>query len=515
MKRHLFGFVFGLFVFSALVLLCAAPAKAEGKLRALLVSCDYFVSRPSTAPSAESNVQLLSRLLAGDIRGYSAIETAINTVSSADGFEALVRGTFAEAAEEDVSVIYISTHGLPGKTAGDASLLLSDGQAEEKLSAARLRDMLDLVPGVKLLILDACHSGAFIGKGLSSLPGEKALFSGPDYKVLCSSGGSEESWYWRSDEDGDPNIQYGASYFATVLSSLQPAAPWSPADSNRDGEVTLREAYAYILSTHAASTPQIYPEKDDAFVLFRYEPEENEDRIPVITDLVFNSTVLTPEEPELRFSFTQRSSAKVYYQLIYYRDGAWNFDHMQMISDADIAPDASRPGRKERVLTVEAAWEEEDLPSFGYVMLLVLIKPENHTEVLGSALLCVQPEGEQLLLSAESTPVFDPAAGEEAAVLIRHSHPCQITAAVVGEDGGVISHLCALLSSRPASFSGTNIYWNGRRDDGTLCPEGDYRIRITVRCGSVRERLFTEPILLRAASHPDAVRQEDTGCAEN
>ena len=43
-----------------------------------------------------------------------------------------------------------------------------------------------------------------------------------------------------------------------------------PADQNRDGAVTLTEAYDYLLLSHAASTPQVYPQKDD-FVLYRYD----------------------------------------------------------------------------------------------------------------------------------------------------------------------------------------------------------------------------------------------------
>ena len=65
----------------------------------------------------------------------------------------------------------------------------------------------------KVLIIDACHAGAMIGKGVH--PPFDNVFAGPDYVVLCSSGGAEESWFWSGDIDGERLA--GAGYFSGAL----------------------------------------------------------------------------------------------------------------------------------------------------------------------------------------------------------------------------------------------------------------------------------------------------------
>ena len=54
-----------------------------------------------------------------------------------------------------------------------------------------------------------------------------------DTKVLCSAGGSEDSWYWRS---GDTGTLHGAGYFTSILTrGCDPGAAF-PADEDEDGE---------------------------------------------------------------------------------------------------------------------------------------------------------------------------------------------------------------------------------------------------------------------------------------
>ena len=172
----------------------AAEEAPQPVLRALLVTCDRFVSRPETTPAAQQNAQLMKSLLESDARGYAEIRTECDTLSSVDAFALVVRETFAEAADSDISFVYISTHGLytANRSNLSASLLLSDGEKEERLTAQALANLLAAVPGTKVLVLDACHSGAFIGKGLSDFA-QANPFAWENCHVLCSAGGSEES----------------------------------------------------------------------------------------------------------------------------------------------------------------------------------------------------------------------------------------------------------------------------------------------------------------------------------
>ena len=152
-------------------------------------------------------------------------------------------------------------------------LLLSDGQTENGVTPAQLEAAFDGIDGTKVLILDACNSGAFIGKGLPSLP-EEVHFLGDDFKVLTSSGALEESWYWSVDDQNEAGTAgQGSFYFTQALVQSLSAAYGYPADQNRDGCVVLSELYEYLVLNHAASTPQVYPQSDD-FVVFRYDASQ-------------------------------------------------------------------------------------------------------------------------------------------------------------------------------------------------------------------------------------------------
>ena len=54
--------------------------------------------------------------------------------------------------------------------------MLGDGESEAPLGAAALQNILSGIQGEKLLIVDACYSGALIGRGAfahSLLPGSR------------------------------------------------------------------------------------------------------------------------------------------------------------------------------------------------------------------------------------------------------------------------------------------------------------------------------------------------------
>ena len=209
-------------IFALLLPLCPARGleneaftPTPPRLRALLIGCDHFISQPDTWPAADNNLRLLSDTLITDSRRYALIRSYSGSIASVSALEEAVESAFQNAQEKDVSLIYIATHGVFNEEAStaQAALLLSDGQEEALLSAPELQDMLDKIAGTKVLILDACNSGAFIGKGLSG-GADRVYFTGPQYKVLCSAGGSEASWYYQ----GGGDAASGVSYFATVLS---------------------------------------------------------------------------------------------------------------------------------------------------------------------------------------------------------------------------------------------------------------------------------------------------------
>jgi|GEM_PF-483246 len=412
-------------------LLCLAARAEDAEdpvtLRALLVGCDEFLSHENIAPSAEMNVRRMANMLATDIRGYAAIVSAGQGVGSVQALRELMQQTFAEADDNDISLVYFCTHGLYDRVTFQPLLVLSDGISEENLTADSLRDALDAVAGQKVLILDACNSGAFIGKGAWDAQLRNS-FQSADYQVLTSAGARENSFLWR-DRDGVG----GGSYFAQELCEGLRSREF---DYNADGQVTLAEAYQGLLESHGASTAQSYPQQSD-FALYAYDPDLADTAERPIGAITLDSAVLSEKEDTLYFSFTVRRAVRVQYQLIYYKNGLWRFDTPQTIEDPENETGALIPGRKERSVSLLA---EEDEP-YGYVLLQLVAQEGRRAMLAGSRLIAVQRDTGNPVLRIRCGESFDPAQGEELAVYVGHRFPCSLTVTVRDAQGRLIVEL--------------------------------------------------------------------------
>lgn len=478
----------------ACVLAFSFFARAEEetpKLRALLIGCDYFLSQADTAPAAENNIDLLARALLADGRGYALVRTLPNALSDQEQLMHAVGETFGKAKAGDVSLLYISTHGVYEEEAPckEAALLLSDGIREGRLTAQSLKDILDTVPGTKVLILDACHSGAFIGKGMSA-PSEAALFSGPDYKVLCSAGGSEASWYWQ----GTDAVSGGASYFATVLADALGVHGVYSADRNMDGAITLAEVYDYICEHYAASTPQVYPQREAEFPLLCYDTVVIGAPEAAVTDIVFDDTLLPAGQREVSFAFTVRRPCKLYYQLVYHENGAWQFDTAQHYLDGEQPDGLTLPGRKARTLCLDTGRKD----SYGYAMLQFITVEDGIPALQGARLLCVSPDSGDISLSVVTDAAFCPEMGQEAAIRVLHDKPCGLTVRIQDEEGKTVCYLAYEMPSRPQQLTpaASTFYWDGKDSRGRSCPPGRYAVQVQVRIGETVHAAESTPFRL-------------------
>ena len=167
--------------------------------RALLIGVDLFVSRASTYPSSANNVQEMYKALTQSAIPFQTILIPEQPAVSVEQLQDWILRTFADADTDDYNYLYLSAHGdFDGD--GNAVLLLSDGQTEAHLSGPQLEAMFDGIAGTHVILLDACYSGAFIGKGMPNQP-DVVSFQSPRFKVLTSSGAMEESWYWNGRKD--------------------------------------------------------------------------------------------------------------------------------------------------------------------------------------------------------------------------------------------------------------------------------------------------------------------------
>lgn len=476
-----------------------APKTDYGRGRALLIGIDYFVSQPSVFPSSTNNVYAMQEMFQHSLRPLEVLMIPENPVSTPEMLKSLIQDTFGGAEAGDVNYLYISTHGVYDPEEDiPPGLLLSDGVVESILSPEMLEEAFEGIEGTKVLILDACNSGSFIGKGMENPP-EKVAFQGKDFKVLTSSGAMEQSWYWNSVSGA--NAGQGTFYFTQALcDSLSPETGY-PADQNRDGCITFRELYDHLTLNHAASTPQIYPQ-NDSFAFFRYDTEENKNtgaRRSPIMDVTFSNTLLDRNNNRLNIEFIAVRPVRVAYQLVYQRDGRWEFENAQLIYDeAERLPafgnqaGAVSAGWKQRTLWLDKLAEDD----FGYALIQLVSIEQDKVRVHAGRVVCVAPtmEGRSLTVTAEEH--FSPAQGEELNVFIGHDYPCALSVAVVDESDKVVYRLCHRIGSRPMGLAGTAMYWDGRLKDGSLVPAGTYRIRAQAVLSDGTLTEYSEPFVL-------------------
>lgn len=262
---------------------------AVKKYRALLVSQQNYPESVNTVRrGSENSVNALESLL-GTVRFEDAayVTRSVYDLSRAELIYE-IRETFKGVTEQDVSLIYISSHGY---YAGGMSFLeLCDGSV---LSARDLERELRSIPGTIVLMVDCCGSGGIIGESSDAAAfaeGMTGAFAsaavhGSKYKVLCSAGLDEDSYRMAFNENATAGVM--ATIFARALCD---GAGWNidldrrgtmGADQNYDGSITLNELYMFMFNrvnwylnlasdmtgTQYRQSIQVYPE-GDPFVLF-------------------------------------------------------------------------------------------------------------------------------------------------------------------------------------------------------------------------------------------------------
>ena len=156
---------------------------------------------------------------------------------------------FADATDDDVSVIYICAHGSAsyGPT-GEYAFRLDNTHA---VMASELMNRIEKIKGRVILIMDSCYSGGMIDCNKSRLDAQGGRIS-----ILASSHRSTSSCYWDVDEKlasidfFTHALLYGVGFNEKNSASFQRG--WfdfsgGPADDagNNDGQVTVRELFSY------------------------------------------------------------------------------------------------------------------------------------------------------------------------------------------------------------------------------------------------------------------------------
>lgn len=301
--------------------------EAVGTYRALLIGNTY-TGESNELPGCENDVDGMRTML-GRMTATPYSVTVKKNIR-AEEILSSISSTFGNASYNDVSLFYYSGHGANSlgadgnPTSYHAALV---GTFQTYVSIARLKTELDKIPGKKVIIIDACHSGQFIARDGtmtqvsssafnsqvvnlfandeqlsgdvsrtavvlaadgSELLGEEAPafidragdtnFAKSGYYVITACRSEEKSVSTGYDSNGDGKIDryfglftYGLCYGNGWNLARNAAISALNADLNKDSKVTLYEAYVYAKvmaqSHNPNQTAQIWPE-NSAFVLW-------------------------------------------------------------------------------------------------------------------------------------------------------------------------------------------------------------------------------------------------------
>jgi len=178
-----------------------------------------------------------------------------------------IASTFSAADNNDISYFYFSGHGIRVNN----TFYLCPTEANyyapmsTYISVDELEAALSAIPGTKVVFLDSCHSGGFIGKGVEEIQiskeelesfndevinvfsqaESKSLLTTNQYKVLTSCHYYQECMELSPVTPGDFDpfgvftmaLCAGCGYYGSY-----------PADTNLDTKISLQEAYLYVKS---------------------------------------------------------------------------------------------------------------------------------------------------------------------------------------------------------------------------------------------------------------------------
>ena len=240
--------------------------QSEVAYRAFLVGVGDYINDDKndlSAPPYDVNRmrQILQQCQFGDSNAtFSTINTLKDWQATKSNILQGISSSFAGADENDISYFYFSGHGSLFE--GTSYICPSDitSYINSAISVNQLENALSAIPGTKVVFLDSCHSGGFIGKGfvkttktegdietfnenvmqIFSQSYSKSLLTGNEYKVLTSCH-YYQSCYELYPQEGNP---FGA--FTMALCNGAGYTGSYPADTNSNHQVSLNEAYFYV-----------------------------------------------------------------------------------------------------------------------------------------------------------------------------------------------------------------------------------------------------------------------------
>lgn len=269
--------------------------------RALLIGNQNYGNPKANLAGPENDIKIMDSLFKRASFGGKSFER-IQTERdlNKEAFLEKIAQAFAGATDEDVSYLYYSGHGYHIKSRDTSYICTVDAipersgeedSAKHWISVDELKLALDQIPGTKVVILDCCNAGGFIGKEFTdatsgatprmnvaeeaesfvdsaamlfgSANGDKSYLTDSEYKVLVASSSNEYSYEDKKKAIGKFTVEFVKG------------AQEGLADQDKDARISLDEMYTYLMeNVESISHIQVFPQKDTFCLLEKVNPAE-------------------------------------------------------------------------------------------------------------------------------------------------------------------------------------------------------------------------------------------------
>ncbi len=223
---------------------------------------------------------------------FLKIDTLVDSQATKNNILNKIRSTFSGSKESDISYFYFSGHGALLNQTSYLCPVDFNGNVSTAISVDELQSVLSTIPGKKVVFIDCCHSGGFIGKSGSAIEvngiesnnylnqfngniisafADRIISKGPltssEYQVLTSS-----HWFQSSYELNPPNSKPFGVFTQALYEGC--SLPYNTAaDLNHDDKISLHEAYQFIrqwiFSLLINQSVQVFP-SNSPFTIFEY-----------------------------------------------------------------------------------------------------------------------------------------------------------------------------------------------------------------------------------------------------
>ena len=223
---------------------CTVTVVNSTKYRALIIGEFNKSGANNDLPFAANNLRGIETTLRNStVNGEKYSITSYKSNPSKSTIESAIKNTFKDATENDVSLIYIVSHGYDKASVGGYHFGIPGYKSSNSSTFVRSSELMSWISGIKgnvVLILDSCQSGGFVRDCQSRLSA-----AGNIAVITAQMPGRSASFYVGTTPANQVEFLTQAFCQGLGYNTHMASVMGMAADSNGDNLVTVSEALSY------------------------------------------------------------------------------------------------------------------------------------------------------------------------------------------------------------------------------------------------------------------------------